>query len=179
MPITPDLIMSVVMKSRPRLHGYAWVVTGDPDLAEDVLQEVSLLALQKADQINDEPHLQGWLHESLRRQGLAARRKHLAQATQLSSEVLSMLAVVQVEQHNAGHADQVKALRQCIDLLGEKSRDTLALRYGKNMKPAEIAEKTGRPVRSVYQMITRAHTSLRECVTTKLATQVEGGFNDA
>lgn len=28
MPVSPGLIMSVVMKSRPRLHGYAWVVVG-------------------------------------------------------------------------------------------------------------------------------------------------------
>lgn len=177
MPVTPDQIMSVVMKSRPRLHGYAWVVTGDPDMAEDVLQEVSLLALQKAQDINDETHLQGWLHESIRRQGLAARRAKMSQAMQLSSEVLAMLAEVQVDQGSASHAEQVKALRQCIDLLGDKSRDTLALRYGQNMKPAEIAEQTNRPVRSVYQMITRAHTSLRQCVGKKL--ESEGGNDDA
>lgn len=171
MPVTPDLIMSVVMKRRPRLHGYAWVVTGDPDLAEDLLQEVSLLALQKASEINDETHLLGWLHESIRRQGLAARRKKLTQALQLSDEVLAMLAEVRIDQHNASHAARVRALRQCIELLGDKSRDTLALRYGQNMKPAEIAEKTHRPVRSVYQMITRAHTSLRQCVTSRLASQ--------
>ena len=172
MPVSSDLIMSVVMKSRPRLHGYAWVVTGDPDLAEDVLQEVSLLALQKADQINDETHLHGWLHESIRRQGLTARRARMSQAAQLSSEVLAMLAEVQVEQHNAGHTAQLKALRYCIELLGDKSRDTLAMRYGDGLKPAQIAEQTSRPVRSVYQMITRAHTSLRACVTKKL--QAEG-----
>lgn len=173
MPVSPDQIMSAVMKSRPRLHGYAWVVTGDPDLAEDVLQEVSLLALQKAEEINDEKHLDGWLHESIRRQGLATRRAKMKQAIQLSSDVLSMLAEVQVEQHNATHADQVKALRQCIDLLGDSSRDTLAMRYGQNMKPADIAAQTHRPVRSVYQMITRAHASLRHCVGKKLA--AEGG----
>jgi RNA polymerase sigma-70 factor (ECF subfamily) len=173
MPVSSDLIMSVVMKSRPRLHGYAWVVTGDPDLAEDVLQEVSLLALQKKDEINDETHLQGWLHESIRRQGLSVRRTKMAQAMQLSSEVLAMLAEVQVDQHNASHTAQVKALRQCIELLGDKSRDTLALRYGDGLKPAQIAEETSRPVRSVYQMITRAHASLRDCVTKKLA--AEGG----
>lgn len=173
MPVSPDQIMSVVMKSRPRLHGYAWVVTGDPDLAEDVLQEVSLLALQKAEDINDETHLVGWLHESIRRQGLAVRRTKMKQAMQLSSEVLAMIAEVQVEQNNADHAAQVKALRQCIELLGDKSRDTLAMRYGSGMKPAEIAEQTDRPVRSIYQMLTRAHTSLRQCVTKKLTS--EGG----
>ena len=176
MPISSDLIMSVVMKSRPRLHGYAWVVTGDPDLAEDVLQEVSLLALQKAEDINDETHLQGWLNETIRRQGLAARRKQLSQAVQLSSEVLAMLADVQVELHNADHTQKVRALRDCIELLGDKSRDTLNLRYGQNMKPAEIAEQTNRPVRSVYQMITRAHTSLRDCVNSKI--ESEGGSDD-
>jgi len=171
MPVTPDLIMSVVMKSRPRLHGYAWVVTGDPDLAEDVLQDVSLLALEKADQINDEQHLSGWIHETIRRQGLAARRARFGQAIQLSNEVLSMLAEVRVDQLHGGQSVQMRALRNCIQLLGDKTRDTLLLRYGKGMKPAEIAESTHRPVRSVYQVITRAHTLLRECITNKLGSQ--------
>lgn len=175
MPVTPELIMSVTMKSRPKLHGYAWVVTGDPDLAEDVLQEASLLALQKTDAINDETHLLGWLHETIRRQGLAARRAKLNRAAQLSPDVLEMLAEAHAEQDNTTHTQQMHALRYCIGLLGDKSRDTLALRYGKAMKPAQIAESTGRPVRSVYQMLTRAHAALRQCVTSRLAEQGGAG----
>lgn len=169
MPVTPDLILKTVMRDRPKLHGYAWVVVGDPDLADDVLQEVSLLALEKAEQINDEPHLQGWLRESIRRRGLAVRRERYSDAAQLSQEVLAVLAEVQTEVFNEDQAVRMKALRHCIDLLGEKSRATLAMRYGKGMKPAEIAERTGRPVRSVYQMITRSHTNLRDCILERIA----------
>ena len=169
MPIKPDLILKTVMRDRPRLHGYAWVVVGDPDAADDVLQEVSLLAMQKADQINDEAHLQGWLRETIRRQGMALRRKRFSQAAQLSTEVLAILAEVTDDVINEEHAARKHALRHCIELLGDKSRQTLAMRYGQGMKPAEIAEQTGRPTRSVYQMITRAHTSLRDCITKQLS----------
>lgn len=169
MPVTPDLILKTVMRDRPRLHGYAWVVVGDPDLADDVLQEISLLALEKAADINDEPHLQGWLRESIRRRGLAVRREQFKRASQLSEEVLALLADAGGEQVNESHAARMKALRHCIELLGDKSRKTLALRYGQGMKPAEIAERTGRPVKSIYQMITRTHTSLRQCILDRLA----------
>lgn len=171
MPVTPDLILKTVMRDRPKLHGYAWVVVGDPDLADDVLQEVSLLALEKAEQINDEPHLQGWLRESIRRRGMAVRRERFNQAAQLGQDVLAMLAEVDTPEFNQDHAERMKALRHCIELMGDKSRQTLALRYGKGMKPSQIAEQTQRPVRSVYQMITRAHASLRDCILHRLSTK--------
>lgn len=171
MPVTPDLILKTVMRDRPKLHGYAWAVIGDPDLADDVLQEVCLLALQKADQLNDEQHLQGWLRESIRRCGLAVRREQYNRAAQLSEDVLELLAQANNEVLNIDHTQRMKALRLCIELLGEKSRQTLLLRYGRGMKPAEIAEQTQRPVRSVYQMITRTHTALRDCILERLAAQ--------
>lgn len=171
MPVTPDQILKAIMQERQKLHGYAWIVVGDPTAAEDVVQEACLQALQNADDINDEQHLRGWLRESIRIRGMAARRKRFAQASQLSMEVLSLLAEVSTETTNEDYEQRMAALRQCIDLLGDKSRDTLALRYGKGMKPAKIAEKTGRPLASVYKMITRTHKALRECVVTRLSTK--------
>lgn len=169
MPVTPELILKTVMSDRPRLHGYAWVVVGDPDLAEDVLQEVSLLALQKTDQINNEQHLQGWLRESIRRHGMSARRARFKQAGQLSPEVLTMLAAVNAQASSETQVERMKALRHCIELLGSQARQTLAMRYGERMKPAEIAERTGRSLRSVYQMVTRSHATLRQCILKRLS----------
>lgn len=169
MPVTPDLILKTVMRDRPRLHGYAWVVVGDPDLADDVLQEVSLLALEKKEDIHDEPHLQGWLRETIRRRGMALRREQFRHAPQLGPDVLEMLVQVDTAVFNESHAEQMKALRHCIDLLGDKAQQTLSLRYGKGLKPAQIAEQTQRPVRTVYQTITRTHTSLRQCILQRLA----------
>lgn len=157
------------MRERYKLHAYSWVAVGDPSLAEDVVQEACLQAVKHADEINDEQHLRHWLRESIRIRGMAARRQRLAQASQLSQEVLGLLAEVSFDTWNDDYERRMAALRHCMDLLGDKSRDTLALRYGQGMKPAEIAEKTGRPIQSVYKMITRTHASLRDCILKRMS----------
>lgn len=169
MPINSDDILKAIMRDRPKLHGYAWIVVGDAEAAEDVVQEACLQALKNVDQINDEQHLRGWLRESIRIRGMAARRLRMKQASQLSPEVLNLLAAVSEERSSEDYNQRMAALQQCFDLLGDNSRDTLSLRYGKSMKPAEIAEQTGRPLQSVYKMITRAHASLRDCILRRLS----------
>lgn len=169
MPVSSEQILQTIMRERQKLHAYSWIVVGDPSLAEDVVQEACLQAVKHADEVNDEEHLRHWLRESIRIRGMAARRKRLAQASQLSQEVLGLLAEMSVDTSNDDYERRMAALKHCIDLLGDKSRSTLALRYGRGMKPAQIAEKTGRPIQSVYKMITRTHASLRDCILKRLS----------
>ena len=177
MPVTPDHIIKTIIQQRSRLIGYAWVVVGDADAAEDVLQDVSLAAVKKADQIEDEAHLQGWLRQAIRLRGMELRRAKLNQARLLRPEVLDLIE--QADPGALGNSDsdsdseRMAALRRCIELLGDRAQQTLAMRYGQDIKPAEIAEQTGRSLKSVYQMITRTHATLRQCVRERLGT--DGG----
>lgn len=45
----------------------------------------------------------------------------------------------------------------------------LELRYGENLKPAVISEKTGKKVKTVYRTLTRAHSALRDCIRLRLS----------
>ena len=173
MPVTPDHIIKTIIQQRSRLIGYAWVVVGDADAAEDVLQDVSLAAVKKADQIEDETHLQGWLRQAIRLRGMELRRAKLNQARLLRPEVLDLLEQADPNALAGSDSERMAALRRCIELLGDRAQQTLAMRYGQDIKPAKIAEQTGRSLKSVYQMITRTHATLRQCVRERLGT--EGG----
>ena len=171
MPVTPDQIIQTIIKQRSVLIGYAWVVVGDADTAEDVLQDVSLAAVKKADQIVDADHLAGWLRQAIRLRGLELRRKKLSQARLLAPDVLDLLEQAH-QRKPADDAERMAALRHCIPRLSENAQKTLALRYGQGVKPSDIASQTDRSIKSVYQMITRAHAALRECVRLQL---IKGG----
>ncbi|MEM9346950.1 MAG: sigma-70 family RNA polymerase sigma factor [Planctomycetota bacterium] len=171
MPVTPDQIIQTIIKQRSTLIGYAWVVVGDADTAEDILQDVSLAAVKKADQIIDADHLAGWLRHAIRLRGLEIRRKQLKHARLLAPDVLDLFEKAQ-EHVPADDAERMAALRHCIPKLSDNAQKTLALRYGEGVKPGDIATQTGRSIKSVYQMITRAHASLRECVRLRL---IKGG----
>ncbi|MEM6260494.1 MAG: sigma-70 family RNA polymerase sigma factor [Planctomycetota bacterium] len=167
MPVQSDVIVRVLMQQRAELIGYAWLAVADPDLAEDVFQEVSVAAIRKADEINDEDHLIGWLYQAIRLQGLKVRRDRSRRAKLLSSDVLEALA----DGREARPTESAKqaALRECVNRLQGVTRDILEMRYGQNLKPAAIAKSTGKNIQTIYKSITRAHTVLRDCVNQRLA----------
>lgn len=167
MPVQSDVIVRVLMQQRAELIGYAWLVVADPDVAEDVFQEVSVAAIRKADEINDEDHLAGWLYQAIRLQGLKARRDRSRRAQLLSSDVLEVLADAREEQ--ASESAKQVALRECVNRLQGVTRDILEMRYGQNLKPAAIASTTGKNVQTIYKTITRAHGALRDCVNKRIA----------
>ena len=167
MPVQSDVIVRVLIQQRAELIGYAWLVVGDPDLAEDVFQEVSVAVIRKSDEIRDAEHLSGWLYQAIRLQGLKARRDRGRRAKPLSNEVLESLAKsgVDAEAESAKQA----ALRECVNRLQGVTRDILEMRYGQNLKPAAIAKNTGKNIQTVYKTITRAHSALRDCVNQRLS----------
>ena len=167
MPVQSDVVVRVLIQQRAELIGYAWLVVGDPDLAEDVFQEVSVAVIRKSDEIQDADHLIGWLYQAIRLQGLKARRNQSRRAQPLSHEVLEALAHPDADSE-AESAKQV-ALRECVNRLQGVTRNILEMRYGQNLKPAEIAKGTGKNIQTVYKTITRAHTALRDCVNQRLS----------
>lgn len=173
MPISQDTIVTTLIRNRSRFIGYAWVVAGNPQLAEDIIQDVTRAAIKKADQIQDEQHLHAWLKRSIRLRGLELRRNQLGKARLLSPEVLDLLEQASLARHDESESDRMEALRHCAEQLTDRAKETLAMRYGEDIKPAEIADRSGRPIKSVYQMITRAHTTLRKCIGARL--NAEGG----
>ena len=152
------------MQQRAELIGYAWVVVGDPDTAEDVFQEVSVAAIRKADEIKDVDHLQAWLFKAVRLQGLKARRGTGPKVLLLSDEVLEAVEQARVTDDSFGPSERLDALRKCVGKLKGVSRNIVELRYGQNLKPAEIAERTGKNIQTVYKTITRSHATLRDCM---------------
>lgn len=166
MPVQSDVIVRVLMQQRAELIGYAWLVVGDPDVAEDVFQEVSVAVIRKADEINDTDHLKGWLYNAIRLQGLKVRRDQSRRHQLLSEDVLEVLAEVPIDTQD--HSDQQVALRECVNRLQGVTRNILEMRYGQNLKPAAIAKATGKNIQAIYKTITRAHSALRDCVNQRI-----------
>lgn len=167
MPIQCEDIVRVLMQRRAELIGYAWLVVGDPDVAEDVFQEVSVAVIRKADEIKDADHLKGWLYNAIRLQGLKARRDQSRRHQLLSPDVLEVLA--EPPSNTQDDSDKQAALRECVNRLQGTTRSILEMRYGQNLKPAAIAKTTGKNIQTIYKTITRAHSTLRDCVTERLA----------
>lgn len=173
MPVPSDTVVKVLMQQRAELIGYAWIVVGDPDTAEDVFQEVSVAAIRKCDQINGTDHLVRWLFTAIRLEGLKARRNKQTGLDLFSPDVLEAIEQARPDDEPAD-SEQMSALRECINALHGNTRAILQLRYANNIKPADIAQQTGKHIQTVYKTITRAHSALRQCITQRLAGKGQG-----
>lgn len=167
MPVHQDIVVKTLIRHRAELISYAWMIVGDPETSEDVFQDISIAAVSKCDEIQNDEHVVGWLYQATRLQSLKARRQKHRDARLLTDEVLELLASTRSEW--TSEPERISALRECINRLEGVARSVIQLRYGDNLKPAAIAERTGKNVQTVYKAITRAHKALAQCVRQRLA----------
>jgi RNA polymerase sigma-70 factor (ECF subfamily) len=143
---------------------YIRAIVRDYELAEDIFQEVSIIALAKSDSIQDEKHFAGWIRQVARLESLTALRKQGKLPQPLSEVTLDLLDANWDETAQSGRADRIEALRLCLEELTPRSQKIVQLRYGHGMKGAELAEVLQRPLNTIYVAVYRIHRTLAECV---------------
>lgn len=132
-------------------------------MAEDVFQEVSILAVRKREDIASLAHLPAWLRKSAKFEALNALRKQQRDPLVFNEKVLDL-----IESEWAGFdhktADMLNALERCMGELSDYARDLLRQRYRENLTGQSLAQRMGRPMNTVYVALSRAHSALAECM---------------
>lgn len=156
--------MRLLMRERDRLFAYAWSIVRDMHLAEDVFQEVAVLAIEKHAEMREPEHLLAWSRNAIRLKALESRRRQGRQPAILSSGTLELLEQDWRRSHADDAGDVVDALQHCVERLAPNARRLVTLRYVEGLASGAIAEKLQRNVDTVYKAISRAHRALAECV---------------
>lgn len=169
MPIENDTLVRILLRDREKLFAYCWMILRDNDLAEEVFQDVSMLALQKRESINDEQHFAGWLREATRLKSLEAIRSRKAKPTLLDNALLDALEPSWQRWDSMPSNALLDALRQCMGKLSSNARALVEMRYGQGLKSAAIAETLHRKAETVYVALSRVHSKLGECIRLRLA----------
>ena len=139
--------------------------------ADDVLQETSLVLWRKWDQFDRDRDFLSWAIGIARRQVLRYVREHRSKRLHLDEVVLGEIAEVAEKRiRNLSRVEtRVEALKACIESLGEKDRGVVEARYLCSWSTKEIAEKSGKPLATVYTVLARARVQLANCVKRRLS----------
>ncbi|MBI1372518.1 MAG: sigma-70 family RNA polymerase sigma factor [Phycisphaera sp.] len=173
MAIDHDNIVRLLLADRDKLHAYIWAIVRDDHVAEDVFQDVSLLAINKRDEIDGESHFAAWVRAAARNKSLHALRQRGRGPAVLDGQLLDLIEGEWTKYDAARSSDMVDALRGCVEKLSPYARQLVDMRYADGTKPAAIAERLGRKVTTVYVALTRTHKSLAECIQRTLAGAAE------
>lgn len=132
---------------------YATVLTGDPHLAQDVVQECLLRAQQRWARISEVDAPAAYLKRMVTNEFLGWRRRRKAHAP--------LHAVDPPGPDPSAHYDEREAMLQRIDKLPRKQKAAVVLRYYEGYDDAEIAETLNCSQVTVRSHISRALATLR------------------
>ena len=167
MGMDSDRLLRLLLTHRGMLLGYIVSIVRDIHLAEDVFQEASLVILKKGSVLEGDADFPAWARKVARFEALNASRKRNQGPVLLEPRLLDLLDATWNK--DVAPEPATLALRQCIELLPEKARRLIELRYVAELPGNALAERLQQPANTVYVALSRIYRILSKCVKERMA----------
>ncbi len=135
---------------------------------EEIVQQTSLIAWKKFNELDNHERFGGWLMTIARFEALKFRRSLARSPLVFSDRLAEQLANAQGT-IDASDADRKHALESCLQKLDEKPRRMILAVYQPGATIREYAIQQSRPEQAVYKSIQRLRHKLLDCVKDTLA----------
>ena len=137
---------------------------------EEVVQQTSLIAWKKFDELDDIDRFGGWLMTIARFESLKHRRL-LARSPLVFSDKLAELLADATGNIVAGDTDRQQALEGCLKKLDQPRRELILNVHQPGVTIREYARQNARPEQAIYKSVQRLRQILLMCVKQTLADQ--------
>lgn len=145
------------------LYGLARNMVGDPDEAEDIVQQTFIKAFRSLDQLRDPGSLGFWLRRILHTTSIDALRTRRRRP---QSQLDERLRYRSVRSHSPeGEAlvqEQLAAVQQALQRMRPRDRAYILLREFEGLSYDEMSQVLGEPLTTVKVALFRARERLRE-----------------
>ena len=145
-----------ILHLQPIMQRTAESIVGDPDSAEDVVQEAVIALWEQREKIKDQD-MERLSLTIVKRRSIDQLRKQKP-TVPIDTESL-MLTEVQDDSD-----DRYRLARQLVDQLPKRQRDAILMKYEEGMSNEEIEQATGTSSTHVYTTLSRAYKTLREAI---------------
>ncbi len=169
MPINRRQFAQTILKDQHKLIAYVLARGGAHQVAEDVVQDVLALALERMETFDDADHLRAWCRETARRTFLAHLRRDDRQPVAMDNHVLDLLDPHFDKLDRTDGSAALESLEHCLSQLSPHARCIVDTRYQQGLTGQSLADAVGRKFNTVYSTLARAHQALADCVRQKLA----------
>jgi RNA polymerase sigma-70 factor (ECF subfamily) len=149
----------------PNLRGFALSLCGDPERADDIVQETLLKAWDHFDSFQEGTNLRAWLFTILRNTFLSEMRKKRREVADSDGKLAESLSVVPAQQ---GHVD-LTDVRNALDLLPSAQREAVILVGAAGMSYEEAAGVARCAVGTIKSRVNRGRLKLAELLNLEQA----------
>jgi RNA polymerase sigma-70 factor (ECF subfamily) len=157
-------------RDRHLLLGYLRALVGDPSLAEDLFQDVSVVVLQKIEQFDPGRDLQAWCRGIARNLVLRHRQDAVRLRAFEDDRLVELIDAAFAE--NAGRDlwdPRRNELRPCLEALAASSRELVHRRYETGLSMRSIAARLSRTEAAVQVALSRVRKWLADCIERRAA----------
>ena len=148
-------------KNYRKFCGYVLKLSGDPDLAEDVVQEVFIKLWESKAEIRIKTSVKSYLFKACHNKFIERMRASTKEASFLETLKWETLNKLQTEDVT-GKLQKVEIINVAIEQLSPKCREAFLLSRYNQLKYKEIAEVMGISVKTVEIHISKALSQLRQ-----------------
>lgn len=138
-----------------------------PEDVDEVMQNVSLVAWEKFDQLRDVADFPKWATVIARYEILKHRRGLSRDRLVLSEELLDLIAA-EAEDDHVGRENQLRSLEACLDELPAARRKLMLAAYTPGVSIRELARQAGKNENNFYQLLWRLRQVLADCIESRL-----------
>jgi RNA polymerase sigma-70 factor (sigma-E family) len=150
-----------VAASRPALLRAAWAITGDPDLAEDVLHSALASVLPRWGELCDRRAANAYVRRAMVNHHHSWHRRPQNRLEQPVAVLPEPAAVATGSGESVATADQGRRLWELVLALPRQQRAAVVLRYYEGLSEAETAHALGLSVGAVKSNTSRGIANLR------------------
>lgn len=153
-------------QNEPWLRRVLYNRVGDPDVVDDLMQEISLAISRPDLRPTDPTRLGSWLYQVAIRQAYLYRRKMGRMRKYVDSTPVEANETPGHESENPLHwvlgNEHQQAVRKAIAGLKEIDRELLMLKYTENWTYQQLADRLGVTVHTVEHRLLKAKKNLRQ-----------------
>ncbi len=150
-----------VAARRPALLRAAWAITGDPDLAEDVLHLALASVLPRWGSLRDRRAADAYVRRAMVNHHLSWRRRAPQRLEEARAELPEVVASSTNPSEEAVASDRRRLLWELVLALPRQQRAAVALRYYEGLSEADTARALGVGIGAVKSNTSRGVAALR------------------
>jgi len=161
-------LMLLMTQHQRRIFAYIHALVPSRADAEDLLQETSLVIVEKFHEFRRDTDFVAWAFQIAWWRVRAARQKFARAKVIFNDEVLEAVAATAASMHEEV-SERHEALARCLQKLHPRDRDLLLTRYEPGASVEHAAQSSGRTLEAAYKALARLRKLLLDCVTQQLS----------
>ena len=158
-----DEFIDLITSFQGRLYGFILSLLGDPDQANDVLQETNIILWKKSNEFTPGTSFKAWSFRVASFQVMAYRQKKLRDRLIFDDSFFANI-VNEAKDIDEQFSAKQKTLDACMQKLNIRHRELIDKRYCHGFSVKKIAEDLQQTANAITQTLFRARKNLIDCV---------------